>query len=295
MRSPGWKFATCEIGSDLPFRETFISTRGPSRSKGATSAASVRDKLAPNAAASSATNPIFLIALAWEARNTPASLSGQGLCFSSEIHRATIIALQENTPRISATKFSERANESSVSRRVVALARKDLVVLVGSFYPYLAELAVSRSVRRIVAERVLAAQLFGDLIERFVELSFRRNVNHAAAGFVSHLPGDVAAAIAIIVNVKDMDHRIGPLSGFNRLFHAKLAALILRIRNDDQRLASGFRCQHIVARQINGVIEMSSAKVRGNRPRSHYAAAHRADARLIDCALQLTTIVGEIG
>src|SRR5262249_25525853 len=110
MRSPGSKFATSAIGNDLPLRETFISTRGPSRSNGAASAAMVRASPTANAAASS-TAPIFPMVLAWEAENTSASLSGLGLSFFSELHRAFIIARQESTPRISVGRFSERAKE----------------------------------------------------------------------------------------------------------------------------------------------------------------------------------------
>jgi hypothetical protein len=49
--------------------------------------------------------------LAWEAESTPASLSGWDLGFLLEMHRALIIARQENTPTISAMKFSECVNE----------------------------------------------------------------------------------------------------------------------------------------------------------------------------------------
>src|SRR5215470_16995724 len=101
MRSPGWKLATCEIGSDLPLRETFISTRGPSKSKGATSAARAGQATARNAVSSSAPDPVFVVVLAWEAENTPASLSGLGVWFLRNFDRASIIARQENTPTIS--------------------------------------------------------------------------------------------------------------------------------------------------------------------------------------------------
>src|SRR5262245_31619224 len=99
MRSPGWKFATSEIGSDLPLRETFISTRGPRRSNGATSAALAGGTPAPSVARSNAPIPIFLMVLAWEARNTPASLSGLGLGFCSE-----------NAPRINYSASRKYAN-----------------------------------------------------------------------------------------------------------------------------------------------------------------------------------------
>src|ERR1700737_3430933 len=49
--------------------------------------------------------------------------------------------------------------------RVIPFAGQHLVVVVGHFDFDLAKFSVMRRVRRIVAERVLAAQLFGNLIE----------------------------------------------------------------------------------------------------------------------------------
>src|SRR5215469_6033359 len=111
------------MGSGLPLRETFISTRGPRRSNGATSAAVARGALAPRIQSSSAVVPTFPAVLAGEAENTPASLSGLGLDFLWNFDRALIIARQKDTPTVCVVKFAGSGRSGpSVFGRVVALA-----------------------------------------------------------------------------------------------------------------------------------------------------------------------------
>ena len=57
--------------------------------------------------------------------------------------------------------------QRSPFRRVVALASEDLQVVIGRFDFQLAEFSVLRRVSRIVAQRVLAAQLFRNLVKGF--------------------------------------------------------------------------------------------------------------------------------
>src|SRR5215471_10118237 len=106
MRSPGCRFATPEMGSALPLRETFISTRGPRRSNGATSAAVARGALVPRIQSSSALIPTLPAVLTGEAENTPASLSGLGLDFLWNFDRALIIARREDTPTVCVVEFA---------------------------------------------------------------------------------------------------------------------------------------------------------------------------------------------
>src|SRR5579863_8029972 len=81
MRSPGWKFATSAIGSDLPFRETFISTRGPVRSNAAASPHAILATLRhANATAQLATvNLEKYLRNLGRCKNTSTSLSGLGV------------------------------------------------------------------------------------------------------------------------------------------------------------------------------------------------------------------------
>src|SRR5262252_1057202 len=96
------------MGSDLPLRETFISTRGPSRSKGATSAACVRRAPAPSAA-SIKTIATFLKVLAWEAENTPASLFRPGVLnfLFRRFHRAFDYSASRNYAKNFCCRFFE--------------------------------------------------------------------------------------------------------------------------------------------------------------------------------------------
>src|SRR5713226_6202389 len=66
--------------------------------------------------------------------------------------------------------------------RVIALAGQHFQVVVGHVDFDFAKFSVVCSVRRIVAERVLATQLLGNLIERFGEMFFGIDRNGAAAG-----------------------------------------------------------------------------------------------------------------
>src|SRR2546430_4667854 len=106
MRSPVWRFATSAMGSDLPSRDTFISTRGPVKSNAAACA------LAAWGAAYSAKQPKIIRIRTFRTivesklfKNTTGSLSGLGgnLFFVFEMHRVTqIIAGQQFAPRFSA-------------------------------------------------------------------------------------------------------------------------------------------------------------------------------------------------
>src|SRR5712671_2189465 len=70
-------------------------------------------------------------------------------------------------------------------RRVVSAARKGGVVLVLHIHFDFPVAAVTRLVRGGIAYCVLAAQLFGDLIESLLQIFLVAHDNHSAAGFVA--------------------------------------------------------------------------------------------------------------
>ncbi len=98
MRSPAWKFAASAMGSDLPSRDTFISTRGPVKSNAAACA------LAARGAAYNAKHPKIIririfrtIEISGVVKNTTGSLSGLGRNLFSvfEMHCATDYSASE--------------------------------------------------------------------------------------------------------------------------------------------------------------------------------------------------------
>src|ERR1700682_1535937 len=70
---------------------------------------------------------------------------------------------------------------------VVAFAGQHLQIGVGHVDFDFAKFSVMRRVRRIVAERVLAAELFGNLIEGFGQVLFGIDRNRATAGLFGGL------------------------------------------------------------------------------------------------------------
>src|SRR5712692_1908943 len=94
-----------------------------------------------------------------------------------------------------------------------------------------------------------------------------------------------------------MNYRVRPLGCFNRLFQSYLAALVLRVRNNDNCFAPGLRSEFFAARQVDRVIESCT----GDLPRSDWAGIsypgsliRDVDPALVNGAFQLATLVGEI-
>src|SRR5713101_8595203 len=80
---------------------------------------------------------------------------------------------------------------------VVAFAGENPEVAIGHFDFDFAEFSIARGVCRVVAERILAAQLLGNLIESLHQFLFRADRDHAPAGFLheffrsTHVPAVV--------------------------------------------------------------------------------------------------------
>src|ERR1041385_4945169 len=183
------------MGSDLPFRDTFISTRGPVRSNAAASPRAMCGMLAHKNAANIRAQDVVRIRLGFLAcrKNTSAPYSGLGGGFFCRSSTApSIIARQKQGPTLLMKSFprlrTRQIRELVASlglRGVISLARKDLVFLARRFDTHLAKSSVLCRVRRIVAHGVLAAELFGNLVKGFVQLLFRRYFDSAATGFIT--------------------------------------------------------------------------------------------------------------
>src|SRR6266550_4987722 len=153
------------------------------------------------------------------------------------------------------TSSSPKASEDSPFWRVVAFAGEDLQVVLGRFHFDFAEFSVLGRIGRIVAQRILAAELLGNLVKGFRELLFRPNGNHAPAGLLRQFVRySRVAAISRVHDEQDMNHRIRALGRFDRFFQSYLAARVLRVGNDDNCLAPGFRSEFFTARQVDRVI-----------------------------------------
>src|SRR6266550_2998023 len=155
-----------------------------------------------------------------------------------------------------AIEFRSPPNHEFLSfRRVVAFAGEDLQVVLGRFHFDFAEFSVLGRIGRIVAQRILAAELLGNLVKGFRELLFRPNGNHAPAGLLRQFVRySRVAAISRVHDEQDMNHRIRALRRFDRFFQSYLAARVLRVGNDDNCLAPGFRSEFFTARQVDRVI-----------------------------------------
>src|SRR5262249_53258205 len=108
--------------------------------------------------------------------------------------------------------------------------------------------AVPVVVGGVIAEGVLAAELFGYLVEGFFELLLGVDIDHAPAGIIRQAAGDSAiSSVTRISNEQDMNHRIGALRGLNRLLQLYLAAFVLGIGDDHDGFASRFTIQLFTA------------------------------------------------
>src|SRR5437660_11692033 len=77
-----------------------------------------------------------------------------------------------------------------ILRSVITPARKHVEAISRAFDLDLAEAAVAGRVRGVVAQGGLGAQLFGELVESFLELFFVAHDDRPSAGFFRHLAGD---------------------------------------------------------------------------------------------------------
>ncbi len=124
---------------------------------------------------------------------------------------------------------------------------------------------------------------------------FRGHFDDASSGLVRDLMGDVRPpALAWIVHQQEVHHRIGALRSLDGLLDPHLAPKILRVRNDYQRLAACFRGQFFPTDQPNRIIHMGSIGPGRQGARRHHRSA-RVDLRVMDGALKLGAIVGEVG
>src|SRR5579859_792849 len=120
--------------------------------------------------------------------------------------------------------------DGSAFGSVVAFAGQDFVVVIRDLNLDFPEFAVAGRVGRIVAECVLAAELFGDLIEGGHEVFFVVDDDHAAARFVGDFLGNAAVgAVARVIDEKDVDDGIGALGGLDGLFDAHFAAIVFGV------------------------------------------------------------------
>src|SRR5437879_13813148 len=96
-----------------------------------------------------------------------------------------------------------------ILRSVITPARKHVEAISRAFDLDLAEAAVAGRVRGVVAQGVLGAQLFGDLVESFLELFFVAHDDRPSAGFFRQLAGDAfAVPSGGVINQNNMDLRL---------------------------------------------------------------------------------------
>src|SRR5215469_3795064 len=93
-----------------------------------------------------------------------------------------------------------------------------------------------------------------------------------------------------------MDYGIGALGGFNRFFEPDFAALVLRVRHDDNGFAAGFAVEFVAASEVDGVVESRARHVAADRAGipGNVSAAGRIDAGFVDGAVENAAVVGEV-
>src|ERR1700733_4222231 len=179
---------------------------------------------------------------------------------------------------------------------VVAFAGEDFVVVVAYVDFDFAKFAVAGGVGRVVAERVLAAERFGDLVEGFLKMLFVVGDNQATAGFFGHLFRDAGvSAKTRIGDEQNVDNSVGTLRRFDRFFFANLATFVLSVGDDEDGFAAGFAGQLFVAGEIDRVVERSAGDAAADWTRIDHASAHRrVDARLTNRAIEQAAVVGPV-
>src|SRR5437879_11728908 len=96
-----------------------------------------------------------------------------------------------------------------ILRSVITPARKHVEAISRAFDLDLAEAAVSGGVRGVVAQGVLGAPLFGDLVEGLLRLFFVARDGRPSAGFFGQLAGDaVGVAFGGGIAQRKVDRRI---------------------------------------------------------------------------------------
>src|SRR5260370_20200690 len=105
-------------------------------------------------------------------------------------------------------------------RRVIPFARQHLQIVVVHVHFYLAPFPVVRRIRRVVAQGVLAAQLLGNLVERFGHMFLGVDEDGAASRFFHSLVrhSAIPAAEARVRAQQDVHHRVTPRHRFDPFF-----------------------------------------------------------------------------
>src|SRR5262249_39723523 len=151
----------------------------------------------------------------------------------------------------------------------------------------------------------LAAQLFRDLVKRFLQLlELVSNLDDSPASLarqllhfgVARIPSEpVEATIRYQQHVTD---RVRFLRGLDRILDSQLAPLVLAVREQDHRLPPDLVRKLVVRREVYRIVEQRPPRVAGRNRTSTNAwrpsAETRIDARLIQSCLQQVHIVCEV-
>src|ERR1700674_1117767 len=147
---------------------------------------------------------------------------------------------------------------SSVVGRVVSAAGEDGIIFVLHFQFDLAVASIVLLVGGGVADSVLAAQFFRDLIECLLQVLFAAHDNHPPASLVGEPLGDDLVA-TIGGNQKNMDNSIGSLRGFDGVLQLQFASRIFRVGQDNDGFSARFIGQLVVGGEVNGVVKIRPA------------------------------------
>src|SRR5258706_2070597 len=178
--------------------------------------------------------------------------------------------------------------------RVIPAARKGRVILVFHFHTNLPVAAVSRLIERKIADGVLAAQFFGDLIEGLLKIFLVAHDNHAPAGFVGQFLGNSLIA-SVGGNQQNVDDRIVSLSRLDGVLQLQLASRILGIGQNDHGFPAGFIGELVVRREVDGVVEIGAAIVAARRDGSlPDTTRRRISLCAINGAVESRVVVREI-
>src|SRR6266404_4213519 len=187
-------------------------------------------------------------------------LSWKFIC-SSE--RGLFLAIRTKSPASEEAGYNIYRNRL-FRGRVIAATRKGRVILVFHFHTNLPVAAVSRLIGRKIADGVLAAQFFGDLIEGLLKIFLVAHDNHAPAGFVGQFLGNSLVA-SVGGNQQNVDDRIGSLSRLDGVLQLQLASRILGIGQNDHGFPAGFIGELVVRREVDGVVEIGASIVAARR------------------------------
>ena len=184
-------------------------------------------------------------------------------------------------------RMSSKPSVIVVGRRVVTLAGLYFPILIRGLDLELAERTVFGRIGGSVADGVLAAHLFLQLVKRVPQRQLAIDMEHMSASVFRHLAQRGVAASGenhavpqvepSIHVVKTINKRVGFLRGFDGLRNLVAAALVFAISDQHQNFAPHLSLKLFRGGQINGVIKDSPARLRCSGDRSR---PDTADARI---------------